>query len=323
MGAGSIAGLDAPAGVLLRLGAVARERPIASALVCLVLVSLVFVFLPGIDLAVSRLFHQPGKGFVGEDTASVELIGILASHSNGHSRSGSACRCSRRSSSRGADFLIRPRSIAFVLATFALGPGLIVNGVLKDYWGRARPREILEFGGGSSFSPAWLLSDECLRNCSFVSGEAASGFFLITAVFLVNRTLRPIVACVAIAIAGAISLARIAGGGHFLSDVLIAWLVVLLVIAVLHRLVLGRLPPTFDDRVEAAIGSAGRALRALFGCARPCHPKTQMMRSTRALPRSERVDNRSFSLPRKSRNRGPTRGRGARDRSLVFSLILL
>ena len=75
--------------------------------------------------------------------------------------------------------LLAPRATLFVLATFALGPWLLVNGVLKEFWGRARPRALLEFGGRSTFSPAWWISDRCNRNCSFASGEAASAFCMV------------------------------------------------------------------------------------------------------------------------------------------------
>jgi membrane-associated PAP2 superfamily phosphatase len=226
---------------------------------------LFFVLAPGIDLAVSRLFYEPAKSFIGRQSSIVEFVrdsGLAIEWGLAISVSLSMLTKVVSPQSR---LLVRPRSIVFVLATFALGPGLIVNGVLKTYWGRARPREILEFGGGSTFSPAWFPSDQCVGNCSFVSGEAASAFFLVTVVFLVARDWRPAAALFAIAIAGVISLARIAGGAHFLSDVLIAWLVVLLVIAVLNQLVLRSLPSTFDEKVDVGLVRGGEALRALLG----------------------------------------------------------
>jgi membrane-associated phospholipid phosphatase len=54
-------------------------------------------------------------------------------------------------------------------------------------------------------------------------------------------------------------------GGHFLSDVLIAWLLVLLVLLLCHRLFMRALPPGFDDSVEGALARAGRGLRRLVG----------------------------------------------------------
>src|SRR5262249_22121586 len=119
--------------------------------------------------------------------------------------------------------LLSPRAALFVLATFALGPGLIVNGIFKEFLGLGGARELLEFGRSSTFSPAWWLSDQCDRNCSFASGEAASAFCLVALVFLVREEQRFAVACTTLAFAAIVSLTRIAEGGHFLSDVLIAW----------------------------------------------------------------------------------------------------
>ena len=57
-----------------------------------------------------------------------------------------------------------------------LGAGLVVNGILKDDFGRARPRDIEAFGGSSQFTPAFVVSHECDRNCSFSSGDGAGAF---------------------------------------------------------------------------------------------------------------------------------------------------
>ena len=134
----------------------------------------------------------------------------------------------------------------------------------KTFWGRARPNALLEFGGDATFSPAWWVSDQCERNCSFVSGEAASAFWLVTLVFLVRRELRPAAAAATLVFAAAVSFTRIAVGAHFLSDVLVAWLMTLCVMIALARLLLTRLPPAFDEAVEAALERTGRRLRDCF-----------------------------------------------------------
>ena len=51
------------------------------------------------------------------------------------------------------------RGFVFLGLAYALGPGLLVNTVLKIYWGRARPYAIAEFGGTDAFTPALLPSD--------------------------------------------------------------------------------------------------------------------------------------------------------------------
>jgi membrane-associated PAP2 superfamily phosphatase len=153
--------------------------------------------------------------------------------------------------------LLRPRATLFVLATFALGPGLIVNGVLKENWGRARPRALLEFGGDAAFSPAWWISDQCARNCSFVSGEAAGAFGLVALVFLVPKEQRPAMSVFTLSFAAIVSLTRIAVGAHFLSDVLIAWLITLSVMIALDQVILKGLPEKFDRAVERGAEGVG------------------------------------------------------------------
>ena len=67
---------------------------------------------------------------------------------------------------------------------------IIVNVLLKGFWGRARPNDILELGGEENFSAWFQYSDACSTNCSFVSGDASVGFSLI--VIYSNRTGTPV-----------------------------------------------------------------------------------------------------------------------------------
>ena len=134
----------------------------------------------------------------------------------------------------------------FVLVLFLLGPGLVVNGLLKAYWGRARPINVVDFGGTAQFSPAWQISDQCAANCSFVSGEGAGSMAMAVSVLLILSMLQQRLPRAAILLGRAAALIslvfvgwqRVASGGHFLSDVLISWLVVALIAVVLARLML-------------------------------------------------------------------------------------
>ena len=51
--------------------------------------------------------------------------------------------------------LISGRAIVFLMATMALAPGLLVNVVLKDHWGRSRPIDVTQFGGSERFVAWW------------------------------------------------------------------------------------------------------------------------------------------------------------------------
>ncbi|MGH6922892.1 MAG: phosphatase PAP2 family protein [Propylenella sp.] len=236
------------------------DRPLFLVSVLLFLVSFVFLMMPQLDLVASAIFYDPRAGF--EEAAALFYVRRLGRLAEWTLAAAFAAPLVFKLFAPESRLFVRPRTSLFALASLALGPGLIVNGALKAFWGRARPREIIEFGGDAGFSPVWWISDQCDRNCSFVSGEAASAFWLVSLAFVAPKAWRPAVAIVTLAVATAVSFTRLAAGGHFVSDVLIAWLVTLLVMIVLQRIVLRGLPPAFDHRVEAALARSGRALRA-------------------------------------------------------------
>jgi len=117
--------------------------------------------------------------------------------------------------------IIRPA--LYLLLCFALGPGLLVNVILKDHWGRPRPVQITQFGGDKTFQKPWVISQQCDTNCSFVAGEPSAAFaFLAFLALIKKKKLRQWpVACLLTLNWLLISYIRIAEGGHFLSDVLI------------------------------------------------------------------------------------------------------
>src|SRR5262245_4094209 len=47
------------------------------------------------------------------------------------------------------------RACALVLLALALGPGLLVNGILKPLWGRPRPYQVESFGGARPYRYWW------------------------------------------------------------------------------------------------------------------------------------------------------------------------
>jgi lipid A 4'-phosphatase len=250
---------------LARLKDAAWQRPLIGLCAVLALISCLFVAVPSLDLAVSGLFHDAVAGFGGRYRTALEFVRVAGRWMETAVLVVAIGSLAAKMALPATRLLMAPRASLFLVATFVVGPGLIVNGVLKEYWGRARPREIVEFGGDALFTPAWQMSDACASNCSFVSGEAASAMWLIALVFVVPLAWRTATASVALAFAAAVSLNRIAVGGHFLSDVLIAWLLTLIVIVLLHRHILIGLPQHFDSAVEDRLGRAGRALQAFFG----------------------------------------------------------
>ena len=122
----------------------------------------------------------------------------------------------------------RGRVAALLLVVLAIGPGLIVNGILKEHWGRARPRDVVEFGGDHRFTPAIVISDQCERNCSFTAGHPSAGFALAALGYAyMSRRRRCAVIAAATGFGLLVGLARVAVGGHFLSDVLFSGFIVI------------------------------------------------------------------------------------------------
>ncbi len=117
---------------------------------------------------------------------------------------------------------------SYVVGSLALGPGIIVNGIFKSLWGRARPIQIAEFGGDKIFTPPMVITNQCNWNCSFMSGHASVGFWVTCFAFMVKGKARPYAIAAAIILGCVFSLSRIAQGGHFLSDVIYAGVVTIL-----------------------------------------------------------------------------------------------
>lgn len=139
------------------------------------------------------------------------------------------------------------KQVIYVLLALALGPGLVVNAALKDHWGRARPSQLVEFGGDKRFSPAWHFSDQCEQNCSFTSGHAAIGFFPLAMAWLFKGRRRMQILTGGVAFGLLVGLARMAQGGHFLSDVVFSGWIIYFTSLFAYWLVFTRFKPVVHD----------------------------------------------------------------------------
>ncbi len=122
-------------------------------------------------------------------------------------------------------FNMTRRAMAYLLLTILLGPGLIVNLLFKEHWGRARPTTIVEFGGKQNFTPPFVMTDQCDGNCSFASGHAAIAFWTFALAMLLPPAWRVRAGWAAICFGFLIGLVRVIQGAHFYSDVMSAGIV--------------------------------------------------------------------------------------------------
>lgn len=214
-------------------------------------ISILFRFAPMLDIETSRLFYAEGTGFPATSAPLTKGLRTLGLWSMDGAMAIVALlallRCTLpRAFQPGALARLRPSHLLFLTASAAIGPGLVTNLILKDHWGRARPIMTTFFGGPQSFSLPWTISDACHSNCSFVSGEGSGVFWLLAFVFVVPaRWRKPMLGGLLIWVA-AISLNRIAFGGHYLSDVLIGWGLMLTVILTCRNVIITRLGPSID-----------------------------------------------------------------------------
>ena len=141
--------------------------------------------------------------------------------------------------------------------TLALGPGALVNGVLKEHWGRSRPIDVTQFGGPEHFVAWWDPRGDCPSNCAFVSGDVAGAVWTIAPAALAPPAWRALAYGAALALGLGMAALRVMAGGHFVSDVMFAGVFTFLIIWIMHGLIY-RWPRTrlSDDDVEHALERA-------------------------------------------------------------------
>jgi len=118
-----------------------------------------------------------------------------------------------------------------IILTITIGSGIIVNTLLKEHGGRPRPRQVVEFGGQSAFRPFYVptFSRGKQEHRSLSSGHATMGFAFFSLALLGQRYNSRRWALfgwtAALVLGAALSVTRVAQGGHFVSDILLSTLI--------------------------------------------------------------------------------------------------
>jgi membrane-associated PAP2 superfamily phosphatase len=149
--------------------------------------------------------------------------------------------------------LIKTEAVLFLIGTLAVGPGLLTNTLLKDHWGRARPIDVTEFGGTDRFTPWWDPRGDCPNNCSFVAGEPSGAFWAMAPAALAPPQWRLLAYGGALAFGGAVGVLRVAGGGHFFTDVVFAGVFMYLVIWAAYGLIYRWWPKRMANKTDEPV----------------------------------------------------------------------
>lgn len=119
----------------------------------------------------------------------------------------------------------------FMILSLVIGSGLITHVILKDHWGRPRPKQIAEFGGKQEFRPYYKPNffHQQEPSKSFPCGHCSMGFYFFALAFLGKTQNSKYLYYSGMTLAWflgiLLSYARIAQGGHFFSDTVASGLI--------------------------------------------------------------------------------------------------
>jgi len=148
-----------------------------AAILASIFLGLIPAWWPELDLKVAAAFYDDARGFANHDLPVITVIyhginwlarGAFLALAFGLA-GGMAFQASRNFGQlpTSAPRPLRPprvrQAMACALLSLVIGPGLLVNLVLKENVGRARPIQVEAFGGNRQFSPALRQAHECTQ----------------------------------------------------------------------------------------------------------------------------------------------------------------
>jgi len=143
--------------------------------------------------------------------------------------------------------------------TAILGPGVLINGILKNYWSRPRPRQVQEFGGSWAYRHVHQPGIPG-KGKSFPCGHCAMGFlFCSLLVFRKHRRYPAYAGAVlGFGLGSLLSIARMVQGAHYLSDTLWSMGILLMLPLALYLLICNK--SETEIRKQKALSRRKKAL---------------------------------------------------------------
>lgn len=136
------------------------------------------------------------------------------------------------------------RRALYILLVIALGPGLVVNLIVKDHWGRPRPVHVQRFGGEYQYVPPAKIGHT--PDKSFVCGHCSVGYAFFVLYFL-SQNHKALYFGLTLALAWLMGVTRMTSGGHFVSDILWSGYLVFLVAFALYYGWFARMKPRHPE----------------------------------------------------------------------------
>jgi lipid A 4'-phosphatase len=228
------------------------------ALAVAIVVGVVFGLDPQLDLALSQPFYAVvdarHNAFALQESATLALVHVIALRGSTLLIVPAAAALVFKLILPRRKLLMSGCTIIFLVATMALGPGLLVNVALKNHWGRPRPAQVTQFGGSHHFVAWWDPRGDCPRNCSFVSGDVSSAAWTFALAAVAPLSWRALAYGGALVLSIGMASMRMMSGSHFFTDAIFAGVFTFLIIWLVHGLIY-RWPLTrlSDDAIERAL----------------------------------------------------------------------
>ena len=154
------------------------------------------------------------------------------------------------------------RSLLLVVLTTVIAAGFLVNGTLKTFWGRPRPKQVTEYGGQFEYRHIYDPGAPGMGK-SFPCGHATMGFIFVTFLFF-HTSPRWLIwggTLLGLGYGTLVSIGRMVQGAHFATDAIWALGLVVIISTLLHYATL-HIPALYGQQKSPLSRTAGLKLAA-------------------------------------------------------------
>ncbi|MCQ8103672.1 phosphatase PAP2 family protein [Methylomonas sp. SURF-2] len=209
-----------------------RARTELAVLLSLAAFTTLLFWLTDLDMRLAALFYHPGHALADWPYQHWGLLKVLYDYAFPFTVIAGLSALTVFVSGHFHSFTRRFRRRAlYILLVIAIGPGLLVNLIVKDHWGRPRPVHIEQFGGQYVYVPPLKLGRT--PDKSFVCGHCSVGYGFFVLYFL-SQNHKVLYFVLTLALAWTMGFTRMTAGGHFVSDILWSGYLVFLVAYALY-----------------------------------------------------------------------------------------